>query len=60
MVLQRFAEDALIVSDLVYLDDARKGEDGRPKKEGTFERCGECCMQAMRRSCRHHLVGSPG
>ena len=37
MVLQRFAEDPLIVSDLVYLVDAPKGEDGRPRKEGTLE-----------------------
>ena len=37
VVLQRFVEDPLIVSDLVYLDDAPKGEDGRPKKEGTLE-----------------------
>ena len=37
MVLQKFAEDPLIVSDLVYLDDAPKGEDGRPRKEGTLE-----------------------
>ena len=37
VVLQRFAEDPLIVSDLVYLDDAPKGEDGRPRKEGTSE-----------------------
>ena len=38
VVLQRFAEDSLIVLDyLVYLDDAPKGEDGRPKKEGTLE-----------------------
>ena len=37
MVLQRFAEDPLIVSDLVYLDDAPKGEDGRPRKEGTLK-----------------------
>ena len=37
VVLQRFAEDPLIVSDLVYLDDAPKGEDGRPRKEGTLE-----------------------
>ena len=36
-VLQRFAEDPLIVSDLVYLDDAPKGEDGRPREEGTLE-----------------------
>ena len=36
-VLQRFAEDPLLVSDLVYLDDAPKGEDGRPRKEGTLE-----------------------
>ena len=37
VVLQRFAEDILIVSDLVYLDDAPKGEDGRPREEGTLE-----------------------
>ena len=37
VVLQRFAEDPLIVSDLVYLDDAPKGEDGRLMKEGTLE-----------------------
>ena len=37
MVLQRFAEDLLIVSDLVYLDDAPRGEDGRPREEGTLE-----------------------
>ena len=37
VVLQRFAEDPLIVSDLVYLDDASKGEDGRPRKEETLE-----------------------
>ena len=38
-VLQRFAEDPRIVSDLVYLDDASKSEDGRrrPRKEGTLE-----------------------
>ena len=37
VVLQRFAEDPLIVSDLVYLDNAPKGEDGRPRKEGNSE-----------------------
>ena len=37
VVLQWFAEDPLIVSDLVYLDEAPKGEDGRPRKEGTLE-----------------------
>ena len=37
VVLQRLAEDPLIVSDLVYLDDAPKGEDGRPREEGTLE-----------------------
>ena len=36
-VLQRFAEDSLIVSNLVYLDDTPKGEDGSPKEEGTLE-----------------------
>ena len=64
VVLQRFAEDPLIVSDLVYLDDAPKGEDGSTRKEGTLEmvrkRCGEGCMQTMRGWCRHRLVGSPG
>ena len=38
VVLQRFAEDPLIVSDLVYLDDAPMGEDGRPREERTLER----------------------
>ena len=37
VVLQRFAEDPLIVSDLVYLDDAPKGEDNRPREEGTLK-----------------------
>ena len=37
MVLQRFAEDPLIVSYLMYLDDASKSEDGRPRDEGTLE-----------------------
>ena len=37
VVLQRFAEDPLIVSDLVYLDDAPKGEDGRPREDGALE-----------------------
>ena len=34
VVLQRFR---VIVSDLVYLDDAPKGEDGRPEEDGTLE-----------------------
>ena len=37
VVLKRFAEDPLIVSDFVYLDDAPKGEDGRPREERTLE-----------------------
>ena len=37
MVLQRFAVDPLIFSDLVYLDDALKGEDDRPRKKETLE-----------------------
>ena len=37
VVLQRFVEDPLIVSDLVYLDDTPKGEDGRPREEVTLE-----------------------
>ena len=31
VVLQRFVEDSLIVLDLVCLDDAPKGDDGRPR-----------------------------
>ena len=38
VVLQRFAVDPLIVSDLVYLDDAPKHEDGRSREEETLER----------------------
>ena len=37
VVLQRFAADPLIFSDLVYLDDAPKDEDGKPRGEGTLE-----------------------
>ena len=37
VVLQRFVEDRLIVSDLVYLDHAPKGEGGRPREEGALE-----------------------
>ena len=37
VVLQRFAEDPLTVSDFVYLDDTPKREDGRPREEGTLE-----------------------
>ena len=37
VVLQRFAEDPLIVSDLVYLDDVPKSEDGRPREERASE-----------------------
>ena len=37
VVLQRFADDPLVISNLVYLDDAPKGEDGRPKEEETLE-----------------------
>ena len=29
--------DPVIVSDLVYLDDAPKGEDSRPGEDGTLE-----------------------
>ena len=36
VVLQGFAKDPLIVSDLVHRDDATKGEDGRPRKEGAL------------------------
>ena len=36
VVLQRFAEDQLIVSDMVYLDDAPKDEDDRPWEKGAL------------------------
>ena len=36
-ILQMFAEDPLIGSDLMYLDDAPMGEDDRPREEGTSE-----------------------
>ena len=57
VVLHRSAEDPLIVSDLVYLDDAPKGEDGRPRWKWFGERCGGCCTQTMQGWCRHRLVG---
>ena len=37
VVFQRFAEDPLIVSDFVHLDDAPKSEDVRPREEGTLK-----------------------
>ena len=40
VVLQRFAEDQLIVSDMVYLDDAPKDEDDRPWEKGALEMVG--------------------
>ena len=33
VVVQRFVEQPLIVSDLVYLDHAPKSKDGRPREE---------------------------
>ena len=36
-VLQRFAVDMVIVSDLVYIDDVPKGDDGMPREKGTLE-----------------------
>ena len=52
VVLQRFAEDPLIVLGLVYLDDAPKGENGRPRKEGTLE--------MVRRAMRGMLYADDG
>ena len=37
VVLQRFAADPMIVSDLVYLGDAPKVEDGRSRNQGTLK-----------------------
>ena len=36
-VLHQFVEDQWIVSDLVYLDNAPRDEDGRSREEGTLE-----------------------
>ena len=36
-VLQRFAGDPVIASDLMYLNDAPKGKDGSPRQGGGFE-----------------------
>ena len=51
MVLQRFAVDPLIVSDLVYLDDALKGEDDRPMKAGTLEMVRRAVWRIVSRRC---------
>ena len=63
VILQTFTEGPLIVSDLVYLDDAPKSEDGRPGRRGRWkwsgERCGGCCMPTIWEWCRHRLVGLP-
>ena len=40
VVLQRFADDQLIVSDMVYLDDAPKDEGDRPWEKGALEMVG--------------------
>ena len=37
VVLQWYAEGLLIISNLIYLDDTPKGEDGRPGEEGALE-----------------------
>ena len=37
IVLQRFAADPVIVSNLMCFGDAPKGEDGRSREEGTLE-----------------------
>ena len=63
VVLKRFAEDPPIVSDLVYLDDAPKGEDRKPRGEGTLE-INQRAVWGMLYAddagwCRHRLVGLP-
>ena len=37
VVLQRFVEEPMIVSGLVYLDNVPKSEDGRPREEGKLK-----------------------
>ena len=64
VVLQRFTEDPLIVSYLVFLDEAPKGEDSRPREEGTLDAFGErsrgCCMLTVQGWCRYRHMGLPG
>ena len=64
VVRQRFAEDPLIVSDLVYLDDAPKDEDGMPREEGTLEMVPRAVWGVLypddAGGCRYRLVGLPG
>ena len=64
VVLQRFAEDTLIVSDLVYVDDARNNEDGRAKEEGTLKMIRRAVWGMLYANdagwCRHRRVGLPG
>ena len=64
VVLQRFAEHPLIVSDSMDLDEAPKGEDGRPREEGTLEMVRRAVWGMLYADdagwCRHRLVGLPG
>ena len=65
VVLQRFAEDPLIVSYLVYLDDTPKGEDGRPREDDTLEMVRRAVWRMLYYAedggwCRHRRVGSLG
>ena len=64
VVVQRVAEDPPIVSDLVYLDDASKGEDGRPREEETLEMVRRAVWGMLCADdagwCRHRVVGLPG
>ena len=64
VVLQRFAEDPLIVSDLVYLDYAPKGGDGRLREEGTLQMVRQAVWGMLYADDagvnRHRVVGLPG
>ena len=54
VVLQRF------VSNLVYLDDAPKGEDARPRKEGTLKMVRRAVWGMLYADDAGVVVGSPG
>ena len=45
LVLQLFAADPVIVSDLEYLDNAPKGEDGRSREDGTLGMVGRAASE---------------
>ena len=60
MILQWFEGDPLIISNLVYLDDAPKGEDDRPREEGTLEMVRRAVWGVLYADDAGRRVGLPG